>query len=85
MDQKIFYVVEIEYNACVFDNIKDASYFMREAAEHIIIGRYHVFTPEIRMTAYTYEQMCSIFSNDYKKEADADEATTCTDADQTEE
>lgn len=84
MDQKIFYVVEIECNACVFDNIKDASYFMREAAEHIMIGRYHVFRPEIRMTAYTYEQMSSIFSKDFKKEDAADEATTCAVSDTTE-
>lgn len=85
MDQKIYYVVEVEISAVVFDNIKDASYFMREAAEHIIFGRYQSYRPNVRMAAYTYEQLCNTFPKNFKKEDDADETTASTDADQSAE
>lgn len=84
MNRKIYYVVTIGTCSCVFDNFKDASYFMRESAEHITASRYQVARPDIEMKALTDDQLPSYFPHEYKKEDAADETTTCTDADQTE-
>lgn len=70
MEQTIFYIVDIGTSSCVFNNIKDASYFMREAAEHIKIGKYQVHTPTIFMSACTYEKLCEEFPNEYKAPED---------------
>lgn len=83
MNEKIYYVVDIGTSSCVFDNITDACYFMREAAEHVKIGKYQVHRPTIVLSAYTYKDLCEEFPKDYEsfeKEETADETTTGSDA-----
>lgn len=84
MDQGWYFVVDIDGRGFVFDRVIDAASFMRDAAEHCKQGRYNAFRAEILMRAVTYDMLCELFPEDYKKEDDADETTTCTAADTTE-
>lgn len=80
----IYYVVDIDGRGFVFENIGHAASFMSDAAVHAKQGKYNAFRSEIFMRAVTYDMLCELFPEEYKKEDAADEATTCTDADQTE-
>ncbi len=80
----IYYVVDIDGRGFVFENIGHAASFMSDAAVHAKQGRYNAFKAEILMRAVTYDMLCELFPEEYKKEEDADETTTCTVSDTTE-
>lgn len=85
MDQRLYFLVEIDGLSFVFENISQAASFMCDAIEHVKGCRYYPGKVDVSMRAVRYDDLCETFPRAYKKEADADEATTCTDADQTEE
>ena len=84
MDQRLYFVVEIDGRGFVFENIRYAASFMYDAAAHVKQGRYNCRNTFITMYAADYDRLCQDFPDEYKKEDAADETTTCTDADQTE-
>ncbi len=85
MDQRLYFVVEIDGRGFVFENIGHAASFMADAAEHARRGRYYSSRSEVTMKAVNMEGLRFMYPDEYKEEDVADEATTCTNADQTEE
>lgn len=82
-----YYVVDIDGRGFVFNRLTDAASFMRDAVEHIKRGRYMSHDADISMYPANIDKLHRLFPEEYpidEQEA-ADETTTCTDADQTEE
>lgn len=84
MDQRLYFVVEIDSIGFVFESVSRAASFMADAVETNKQGRYSRRRSEITLTVASYTRLCEMFPEDYKEEDDADETTACTVPDQTE-
>ena len=84
MNEKLYFVVDIDGRGFVFENISRAASFMCDAVETARLGRYFTARADIAMYAVHYDRLCELFPKDYKKEDDADETTACAVLDQTE-
>lgn len=65
MDQKMYYVVDIDGVGFVFENISYAGAFMADAVEHARQGRYYNRRPVITMIACNYDKLHEAFPCEY--------------------
>mgnify|MGYP007115401578 CR=1 FL=1 len=84
MDQRLYFVVEIDGLSFVFENISYAASFMVDAVEHVTACRYYPGNVDVSMHPVSYDKLCEMFPRQYKKEDNADETTACTVPGQTE-
>lgn len=84
MDQRLYFVVEIDGRGFVFENISYAASFMADAVEHARKGRYYSSRSEVIMKAVNMEGLKFMYPDEYKEEEDANENTTCAVSDTTE-
>ena len=81
MDQRLYFIVEIDGLSFVFENISQATSFMCDAIEHVKGWRYFSGKVDVSMRAVRYDDLCETFPKAYTKEDADDENTPCTDAD----
>lgn len=84
MDQRLYFVVEIDGLSFVFENISQAASFMCDAIEHVQGCRYYPGQVDVAMRAVKHDRLYEMFPRAYGKEADSDETTTCAVSDTTE-
>lgn len=84
MDQRLYFVVEIDGLTFVFENISQAASFMCDAIEHVQGCRYYPGQVDVSMRPVKYDKLCEMFPRTYGKEDDADENTAMANADTTE-
>lgn len=65
MDDRVYFVVDLDGLGFVFDNIQIASAFMAAAADHAKQGRYYKRRPIITMVAASYDNLHENFPTEY--------------------